>query len=312
MKTKLSFLAIVLSFSAAATTIDSQTFTYDGSTNSVELILNTEKTHTEYMIEERQSVCFRQEIVGYRTVCSGGYSPYPGPRPFPGPRPYPSRSCWTQPIYRSVSYPCIKRVKVPYEVKDFDVNARAIIDVTNLSEIASPGEKIMATLNGDQLSFQATGSGKFFIVKNKMDIRASTNGSQKMIDALLAIELVEAGSILKALNASNVSIENDLLKLDLGSIQQLENIGLSVKILKTKFFGKDTVLLNRDLRLDEIELSTSNSGSTASVDMKNLGVILENGKFKITTKVFAKFNGNLMNSSQFAQLSTSQTLTYKN
>lgn len=315
MKMVLGLFSLALSFSALASTVDTKTFTYDGSVSSVELLLKTEKTHTEYRVEQRQSTCYRQEVYGHRTVCTGGgyYGPGPG---FPGPhrRPYPGpvRHCWTEPMYRTVPYSCIQTVNVPYEVKDYDVDARVIVDVTKLSPEATPGETFKVTLNGDTLSFSVLASKKFFVVKKKEAVRSSMNGSVKMIDGLLAAELVEAAPVLKAIKMTDISVENGVVNFNIGPVASMDNLGFELKVVKVKTFGSDTTLLDRELLASEVEVKASSEGaSTAGVDVSKLGVELENGKFSITAKAFAKFGGNLMNSSQFEELSASRTLIYK-
>lgn len=316
MKMVLGLFSLALSFSALAT-VDTKTFTYDGSVNSVELLLKTEKTHTEYRLEQRQSTCYRQEVYGHRTVCTGGgyYGPgpgFPGPgrRPYPGPGPV--RSCWTEPMYRTVPYSCVQTVSIPYEVKDFDVDARVIVDVTKLSPEATPGETFKVTLNGDNLSFDVVGSKKFFVVKKQQAVRSSMNGSVKMIDGLLAAELVEAAPVLKAIKMTDISVEDGVLNFNIGPVATMANLGFSLKVVKVKTFGSDTTLLDRELLASEVEVKAATEGaSTAGVNVSKLGVELADGKFSLTAKTFAKFGGNLMNSAQFDELSASRTLIYK-
>jgi hypothetical protein len=313
MKKLLSVLSVALSFSALASTVDMKTFIYDGSVSSTNLLLSAEKTHTEYRMEQRQSTCYRTELRGYRTVCTGGgygggYG-YPGRHPRPHPRPV--GSCWSEPVYVTVAYSCIQTVSVPFEVKDYDVEARVNIDINKLSPEATPGETFKVTLAGDQLSFEAIGSKKFFIVKKKQDMRSSMNGSVKMIDSLLSAELVESSPVLKALNLANISIENGILSFDMGPVENNANIGFALKITKKKLLGSDPVLLDRDLLNSEIEVKATSSGSEADINVNKLGVELSDGKFSLTAKAFAKFNGNLMNTAQFNELSSSRTLIYK-
>lgn len=316
MKKLLGIFSVALSFGAVASTVDIKTFVYDGSVSSTTLLLSAEKTHTEYRMEQRQSICYRNEFRGHRTVCTGGYGGgygggYPHPGRHPRPHPGPMRSCWSEPVYVTVSYPCIQTVSVPYEVKDYDVEARVNLDVNKLSSEATPGETFKVTLSGDQLSFDVNGSKKFFIVKRKQDIRSSMNGSVKMMDALLSTELLESAPVLKALNLANIAIDNGLLTFDLGPVENNANIGFSLKITKKKLLGSDPVLLDRDLLDSEIEVKATSSGSEAGINVNKLGVELSDGKFSLTAKAFAKFNGSLMNSSQFNELSSSRTLIYK-
>ncbi len=313
MKMLVGLLSFALSFASLASTSDSKVFNYDGSMNSIELLLKTEKTHTEYRVENRQSTCQRTEIAGYQTICNGGGygGGYPGPRPGPG---YPGggyRSCYQQPVYRTVYYPCTITVNVPYEVKDFDVDARVIVDVTKLSTAMTPGEKFVVTLDGDNLSITTVGSKKFLLMLTKQSNRASMNGSVKFINALYAIDLIEATPILKSLTMTSISIENNILSFDMGPVENRANIAFSLNILQKKI-GSDIVLFNRELDTSEIIINASNVGSAADVNVEKLGVKLNDGKYSLTAKAFFKANGTLMNPSQFAdQLEASRTLLYK-
>lgn len=310
MKILIGLFSVALSFSAFASSIDTKTFIYDGSVNSVELLLKSEKTRTENRVETRQSTCYRREMAGYRTICSGGYGPYPrplpGPYPRPYPAPYPTRRCWSEPMYRSIPYSCMQTVNIPVEIKEYDVDARVIVDVTKLSSEATPGEKFKVTLKGDKLSFEVEASKKFFVVKKLSNERSTMNGNVKLIDAVLAAELIEVSPVLQAINLSSLKMEDGLLKFNLGS-ENLEHVGIDLKVEKLKTFGSDAELLNRELLSSEIVVN----GSEVSVDIARLGVDLRKGKFALTIKAFTKFDGNLMNSRQFDRLSDSKTLIFK-
>ena len=310
MKMLVGLLFLAISFTSIASTGESKTFTYNGTQNSVELILRGEKTHTEYRYENRTVTCYRTEIVGYRTICTGGPGPGPGPG-YPGPRPYP-RNCYQEPVYRQIAYPCTQTVQIPYEVKDFDVDARVLISVSNLSAASTPGENFIVNLQGDNLSIQTQGSKKFFLMLKKLDNSSRMNGNVKFIDANYSIELIEAAPVLKALNMTNISIENSVLNFNLGLVTSTKNIGFSLKVLKKKVFGDDIVLFDRELSLSEIIINANNSGSAADVNVEKLGVNLEEGKYSLTAKAFFKAEGTLMNQSQFSDLlETSKTLIYK-
>jgi hypothetical protein len=310
MKKLIALFSLTLSFSTLADTVDTKTFVYDGTQNSVELILNSEKTHTEYRVEDIRTTCYRQEIAGYRTVCSGGGPrPYPGPgRPGPG-YPGPGRgNCYSTPIYRQVAYSCTQTVRTPYQVKDYDVDARVIVDVTKVSPEATPGEVFRVTLNGDSLSFDVSGSKKFFVVKKLQDVRSNMRGSVKMIDAVLAAELIEAAPVLKALEVSNISMRDSVLSFKTGPVAAPSNIGYHLTVKKAPVLGSDTTIFDRELIRSEVNASATGE---VSVDVLGLGVKIASGRHSITVKAFAKFDGNLMNSNQFSELSASRTLIYK-
>jgi len=308
MKLVVGLLSLALSFSTLASSGESKTFTYDGSQDSVELILRGEKTHTEYRTEVRTTTCFRTEIVGYRTICNGGGYPGPGPRPYPGG----GRNCYREPVYRQVAYPCQQTVQIPYEVKDFDVDARVILDVSKISMEATPGESFTVSLLGDTLSLTAKGSKKFFLVLNKQDIRSRMNGTMKFMDALYSVELIESVPVLKALKMTDISLANDVLTFGLGPVNNNPNIAFSLNIEKKKLFGSDEVLFDRELTATEIVIKASNTGSAADVNIDRLGVSLEDGKYSLTAKAYFKAKGSLLNASQYGDdLEASKTLVYK-
>ena len=312
MKMLVGLLSLALSFASIASSGETKTFTYDGTQNSVELLLKGEKTHTEYRYEQRTTTCYRTDIVGYRTVCTGGGPGYPGPGPGPGrPGPgYPGRNCYQQPIYRQVAYPCTQTIQIPYEVRDYSVDARVIVDVTNLTGISTPGEKFVVTLQGDDLSIQTVGSKKFFLMLKKQDIRGNINGSVKYMDGLFAIELIEAAPVLKAMTMTNISIENSILSFGMGPVASRANIGFSLVVVKKKI-GSDIILFDRELDSSEVVINAENAGSSADVNVQTLGINLTGGKYGLTAKAFFKGTGYLMNTSQFCDvLSASRTLLY--
>jgi hypothetical protein len=316
MKLFISFFLVMSSFTTIASTIDTKTFVYDGSQSTVELVLRTDKTHTEYKVEEVLSTCYRSQVSGYRSICTGtsigGYGSgpyYPGPhrRQYTSPYAF-SRQCYSEPIYRQVPYSCTQTSRLPYPVKDYDVEARVIVDVTKVSTEMTTGETIKVALEGENLVFTASGSKKFFIIKKKQDERSSMNGSIKQIDALLAVELIEAAPVLNAIKVTNIALENSVLNFRVGSAESLANIGFGLKIVKVKFLGSDTVMLNRNLSLADVYVQDSE----ASVNLSKLGVELTGGKYNLTATTFAKFDGSLMNETQFDDLTASRTLIYKN
>lgn len=321
MKMLIGLFSLALSAASFASTVDTKSFNYDGSQNSTELVLRAEKTHTEYSVENVPSTCYRQEVVGYRTICTGGgyYGPGPGPGyPYPGPypRPYPypgpgHRSCWQEPIYRSVAYSCIKPVTISREVRDYDVEARVLVDVTKMSQEMTSGERIEVTLKGDELSFNVVGSKKFFAVKRKQDTRSTMAGSVKMIDAVLAVELVEVAPVMKALKISSQKVEDGKLVVKIGQKDASVNLGFSLKVVKKKVLASDKVLFDRELSQNEVEVISTADTSAAGVSLSNLDVKLQDGKFELTTTVFPKFNGTLMNVTQFSPLPVSKKLVYK-
>lgn len=301
MKLFIGLMTLAMSFATIASTGESKTFIYDGTRPSVELILRGEKTHTEYRYENRPSTCYRQEIVGYRTVCNGG-----GPRPSPRPS-----NCYRTPIYRQVAYTCMQTIQIPYEVKDYDVEARMIIDVTKLSEVATPGEQFKVTLFGDDLSVTANGSKKFIIVQKKLDIRSNISGNVKFMDGLMAVELVEAAPVLETLKLSGITLKRPTLNYNLGPIVNRSALGFSLSAVKNRRLSSDVTLFNRELNPSEIELSPTQTGTQASINIANLDIRTADSKITFTAKAFFKTDGAVLNKSQFENgLEAKKVLTY--
>lgn len=318
MKSLIGLFALTFAASSLASTGESKSFVFDGSQNSIELVLRGEESHTEYTVEDRRSTCYRTEMAGYRTICTGyghpgpGY-PYPGRGPgrYPHPGHYPRgpRHCFQEPIYRQVAYSCTQTVRLPYQVKDFDVEARVIIDVTSLA--ASAKETFKVTLLGDKLSIQAVGSGKNLLVLKKDDARRNVNGSVKFIDALYVVDVIPAAPVVKALSMNDIAIENSVLRFNLGPVADKISLGFALNIVRKRPLISDIILFDRELAATEVELITRATDASLGVNVENLGVQMSGGKFALTAKAFFKADGKLMNGAQFGEsLETSRTLIY--
>lgn len=310
MKLLLGLLTLVISLSSFANSGETKTFIYDGSQNSIELILRGQKTHIEYDTVNYDTTCPRTETY-YRRVCEGGgvqrvcrHTPQGTICTTHG---TPMR-CYDRPEYRTVYYPCVRTRTIERPVKDYDVEARVIVDVTKANEAVAEGERITATLNGDTLSYKAEGSKKFFVLQKKRDERSSMNGPVKMIDAVLAVELVEASNIIKAAALDNISVANNIVNVA-APVQDLNNVSLSLRVEKKKLFGSNPVLIDRELSASEVLVN----GNSAAIDLAKLGVDISDGKFEITVKSSVKLNGVLLNRPQFEnELGTSKTVVIKN
>jgi hypothetical protein len=312
MKMFISFFSLALSLSSFASSIDSKTFVYDGSQSSIDFVLKTEKNHTEYRVEDVLTTCYRSQVVGRRSLCTGGLMGgfgYSQRGPFPGPFP---TQCYSEPIYRQVPYSCTQTIRTPFQVKDFDVEARVSLEVSKVSAEVTPGETFKVSLEqGDKLVFTAVGSKKFFIIKKKQDVTETLTGSVKYIDAKLAADLVEAAPLQGALKITDIALDNAVLNFKVGEGANLARLGFSLKVAKVKFLGSDTTLLDKDLTSSEVNLDDAGIISVASVNVSKLGLDLVDGKFSLTAKVFPKFDGKLMNSDQFETLSAFRTLIFK-
>jgi hypothetical protein len=295
MKMMTAILMLIMSLGAFASS-ETRTFFFDGSQDSVRMSLRAEKTHTEYRYEQIRTICYRQEVF-YTTHCTQG--------------PNGNRSCTTIPHYRTISYPCIETIRIPYEVKDYDVEANVNLNVVALPE-ATHGETFKVTLNGDYLSLSAISSGsKYFVILNKQQMSSNMNGSVKFIDASYQASFVEAAPVVAALDMSNISLKNSVLSFKMGPIAVRELIGFHLNVKKAPLLGSDTVLFDRELNAGEIELSTNTETSALNVNIQRLGVELTSGRYNLTGKVFFKHEGSILNASQFERTESSRSLIYK-
>src|SRR5690606_36297966 len=141
----------------------------------------------------------------------------------------------------------------------------------------------------------------------KQDVGESVNGSVKFIDALYAVELIEAAPVLNALKLNKIAVDNGVLNLGAASDKGREFVGLSVKVVRAPVLGSDTVLFDRALSSDESSVLNNN----LTVDLASLGVDFSGGRYSITAKTFLKVDGRLLNNSHFSELEDSRTLIYK-
>jgi hypothetical protein len=280
---------------------------FTGANNSEMVTLQGEETHTEYRTETRVSTCYRTEVVGYRTVCTGGG--YPGPRPYPYPGP---RNCYRQPIYRQLPYTCYQQVQVPYEVHDFDTVANVQINFGALPEGINANETIKLVLDGSLLTISAEGSKNLILELNKEDVKTSVNGNVKTIDANYEIGLTNAGLILSALSDMNASINYNVLTYDLGTLGKGLNIGHNLKILKVRPLLSDIIMFDRDLNSSELAVTARGERTEYVVDFKKIGTELYNGKFSVNIKSYYKAKGKVLNTADFGDnLEATKTIIYK-
>lgn len=293
MKMLSAIAMLVLTISAFASS-QTKTFHFDGTQPTAQLSLRAEETHTEYRYEQRWGICYRT-VVDYRTVCTGGPTP----------------TCHTQAYHRQVPYSCLQTVRIPYEVKDYDVEANVNLNVAALPG-AVHGETFKVTLNGDRLSLSATSTGtKYFVMLNKQQISSSINGSVKFIDASYEASFVEAAPVVKALSLTNISLKDSVLSFKMGPVAARDLIGFNLQVKKAPVLGSDTVMFDRELTSSEIQLSAQGEASAADVNIQKLGIQLSSGRYAITAKAFFKHAGTVLNGAQFESTEASRTLIYK-
>jgi hypothetical protein len=315
MKIFIGLAFFSLSFGLLANADDSRTFVYDGSEDSKEFVIKTAKFHTEERKEEVINTCYKEVVAGHRSICSGTSMPgayYPGPY-YPGPRRASGAyfgQCYSEPFYRKVPYSCKGEARTPFQVQDYQIEARFLVDVINLSGLSSSGETFTVSLEKEIPLFRANGSKKFFIIKKNEKIKSQMTGSLKMIDVQYVAELIEASPFLASVKMNSVEVLDSTLKVKLSASPFQKNIGFSVKVVQNKLTS-DKNIFEKELLENEFVITESSEAVEASVDLRKLGLSLNDGKFSITVKAIPKFDGSLLNFSQFYELYPSKTIVYK-
>ena len=290
MKLLTAIFMLMFAICSFAQTSQSSRVIYDGTQSTLSTNFSGIQTHTEYRYEQRQTICYRTET-HYRRVC---HQTPNGP------------ICQSFPETRTVSYPCIQTVQIPYQVKDYDVFANVEINVQNLTD-EQAGESFNVSLVQDQVSLDAVSPSKrFFIVLKAQEIASSISGSSKYITAKYSAVLVKSAPIVAALSVSNISLSNPVLSFTTGPVSSLDYIGYALTVVKAPIFGSNTVLFDRELFANEVSLS--GNGSAAQVSLEQLGVQLASGRNTLTAKIFFKHGGKkVLNAEQFDALSAERT-----
>jgi hypothetical protein len=294
MKLLAALFMLVLSMSSFATS-STKTFFYDGTQDSIQMLLRAEKTHTEYRYEDRQTICYRQDVF-YRRYCQQTPS---------------GTICNTVPEYRTVSYPCIQRVQISYQVKDYDVEATVDLDVAPITSSLRVGENFKVTLDGDMLYLSAEGSKNFFILAKKPVVSTQMTGSLKLINASYSAQLIEAAPIMKALSMTNISLKDNVLSFTMGPIAAQEMLTFHLNVKKAPLLGSDTVLFDRDLAPSDMDLKITEANSVAGVNIEKLGIQLASGRNLLTATASFKYADMLLNAGQFEKTEAGRTLIFK-
>jgi len=321
MKLFIGLMSMLLTLSSFASSGENRYFNIDSSIDSVEGILHGEKTHTEYQTRTYRTTCYRTETT-YRTICTNPPRRYPHPPRHPGPRPGPRPRyavepnyygpvCQTVPHTRTVAYSCTKTERVPYEVKDYDVEARVSINILNASEFPNMKATISAHLHGDSLYLKATGAKNYFVMLKDRRTNSSMSGGTKFMDVDFDVELIEAAPILATLSLGSMKVENNGLNFEVGKVSGLDQLSIKLKIVQNKLFGSDPTLIDRTLLDHEFDLTSVGNKTQARVDFSRLNLDVRGGKFNITAAIEFKDKNRLLNDVEFPNLTASRTLTYK-
>ena len=287
----------MISSVAFADSVDVKSFNYDGVDSSINLTLNTEKTRTEWREERYRDTCYRvtyrrQCSVRNRTcqrrcgrngrncrqVCTGG-----------------QRVCRDVPVRRP--YTCWRVRSVPYQVHDYDVLTNAILNFDSSDVDGGANENFRVRVEGETGKLTATGSGNYALVLQDSYSSEVRRTGLKEITTNYDVKLIKAKRITETLGAGirQVKYGNGVLNFSVGKNFNTQEFIQNLKIYKHKRIGRDTLLLNKDLADNEMEINTQGNTSKISVNLRNLGITLPRKMRVIMNTSYKLGNGVLLN-----------------
>ena len=250
-----------------------ETLLIDGQDQYYSMNLSTEKTRTEYETVTYPSTCYRTEY-RYRchrnppicrrvcdrrglcrNQCSGG-----------------GRVCRNVPV--TVSYPCTRTERRAVQVHDYDVETNVEYQIQTTDADATIAEEFTMKVVGDTPTLTVKGSKNYFIILKKLNEKERMEAGVKYIDRIYQIELKSATKAKRVLASGieNVSYKNGIYSYTLGQGFNLSEFTQRVRVYKYRFIGSDSLLIDKNLDGNEIEINSTNGISEMNIDLNNLEI----------------------------------------
>lgn len=306
MRALISLIFFSFPLNLWADSLDLQSFNYDGSQDSFSFNLKAEKSQLGTRPENRETICYGQEMSGYRTVCTGGYRP--GELPPPSLQLKDPPRCWAEPVYAAVPYSCTQPFNVPYVIKEYDVDAHVSINFTKGPSRLLPNEGFKLILKGEELSLEVKASNKFLILK-KENLKTTKSEGLKAIESQIDVKLLEAAPIVRGFQIVDAHMDQNKLIFTAQDKIPLDMFGLSLQVTRLKNVDGESALFSRELKQTELEFSTD--GLSGRIDLDQLGVHLPSGKYELTLKTVPRFEGKILNYAQIPELFSTKILILK-
>ena len=304
MKALVLFLLMALSSPAFSDSTATERVWFDGGQETSTVNLSTEKTRTEYRTVTVPSTCYRTEYrhqcrwtPGHcRSVCRNGRCRRvcsPG-----------RRICRSFPV--RVPYHCERTVRESYQVFDYYVNTTVNVGY-ELENISAPAnEEFLFSVTGKDLSLTVADSKNYLVLKKAKQTESARSGDTLEQTFNFNIDFVPAVTIEEALGGGiqNVVLNNGILRFSLGKSFNLENFVQNLKVYNSRVIISDVLLLDKDLKANEMEISTDGDLKTITVDLNKLGIELPSRMRVIMTTSFNPKGATIMNKDSF-ELQTS-------
>lgn len=191
--------------------------------------------------------------------------------------------CKTVPNMVEEAYACTKTIRVPYEVKDFDVQAKVRVLLAQLPNGVKISEKLNLALVQDQFTFNlgdTTGTPDnktiWFADKNLTENKA---GNLKTIEALLKLTPLPVDALLAPVKDKlKVELNAEILRVEMPTPAYPELYKVTFDLLKSKTLFSKEAHVSKTVALADLVLQSANGRSVASVELKDLGLAKESRK----------------------------------
>ena len=297
MKNLMLVLCMLVSAVAFADSSDTKTFNFDGSSEVAELLLQTEKTRTEWRQVRVLRTCYRvtyrrqcttqgqscrtrcdRNRQNCRRVCTGG-----------------RRVCRDVPVRRA--YSCYQWENQAYEVHDYYVNTNATLNF-DLNEVdGGASENFKVNVRGEKANLSVKGSKNYLVLLNSQNQSQVHNGSVKDINISYDINFIKAKRVKETLGqgVKNVKLKNGVLNFSVGKGFNTNEFTQNLRIYKYKRIGKDTLLLNQDMTDNDMDIVTNANTTSIQINLKNLGITLPKKMRVIMTTSFKTGSAKVLN-----------------
>lgn len=295
------FASTIFAFSSAmADTTASESVWFDGNGAEDEVSLYTEKTRTEYRTITVPATCHRTE---YRYQCRPGQRHC---RPVCDSRGMCRTVCTpSRPVCRNipvrVPYPCQRQITQSYEVFDYNVNTTVRFEYDLEDLLNGAAEEFTVTVKGKDVSMNVRDSGKYLVLRRSAGSNSSRTGDTLSQSFAYRFDFVPSSLVTETLGEGvrNVSLKNGVLSFVLGKSFNHEDFIQNLKIYKSRRVITDVLLLDRDLRADQMEVTVQGGRSHVSIDLKKLGIDLPSRMRVIMTTKFDPKGAEVMNGDSF-------------
>lgn len=272
MRKIILLLSLVFALPVVADTVDTKNLYFDGSNPVADLLLNTEKTRTEYRTVQEPATCYRNE---YRRRCT--QQPRTCRRVCNNGR---CRTVCSDPrtvcrnVLVRIPYRCMRSFTRAVEVHDYYVDTRAQFNFDMSQVDGGAAENFELTVRGENESLSVRGSKNYLVLLNNKNKLERRNGDLKVIDLNYDISFASAKRINSVIGngIKNVSLKNGMLRFELNKSFSAADFIQNLKVYRSRRLATDVLLFDRNLNQNEMDIQINGPVAAVSIDLASLGI----------------------------------------